>query len=55
MDNIQAIETRATAEIAACTDLRALDELRAIAVDDQADGESRRAALTTLATREPSA
>lgn len=28
MDNIQAIETRAAAEIAACADLRALDELR---------------------------
>ena len=28
MDNIQAIETRATAEIAACADLRSLDELR---------------------------
>ncbi|HKX56299.1 MAG TPA: phenylalanine--tRNA ligase subunit alpha [Xanthomonadales bacterium] len=30
MDNIQAIETRATAEIAACADLRALDELRVL-------------------------
>lgn len=28
MDNIQAIETRAVAEITACTDLKALDELR---------------------------
>jgi phenylalanyl-tRNA synthetase alpha chain len=30
VDNIQAIETRAAAEIAACADLRALDELRVL-------------------------